>query len=126
MIIGDITHIRKNKDLGHVTNQKLHALPFARIYQMLSYKLARYGIDFVKQTEAYTSQCSPLSVDVSKASASKKQRAKRGLYRENGQIWNADAVGAYNIMRVYLKEANLNSSPLCKGLSNPIIIKVAV
>lgn len=126
VIIGDITHIRKNKDLGHVTNQKLHALPFARIYQMLSYKLARYGIDFVKQTEAYTSQCSPLSVDVSKASASKKQRVKRGLYRENGQIWNADAVGAYNIMRVYLKEANLNSSPLCKGLSNPIIIKVAV
>ena len=126
VIIGDITHIRKGKDLGHVNNQKLHSLPFDKIYRMLSYKLAMYGIVFEKQTEAYTSQCSPLSSDVSKKSATKRQRVKRGLYRENGQIWNADAVGAYNIMRLYAQNAGVTLDIPCRGLSNPEVIKVAV
>ena len=126
VIVGDIAHIRDGKNLGHVNNQKLHSLPFDRIYLMLSYKLAMYGIGFEKQKEAYTSQCSPLSCDVSKESAAKKQRVQRGLYREKGQIWNADAVGAYNIMRLYTKNAGVNISCTCQGLSNPVIVKVAV
>ena len=126
VIIGDITHIRKDNNLGYVTNQKLHSLPFAKIYHMFSYKLAMHGIVFEKQTEAYTSQCSPLSNDVSKKSAAKKQRVKRGLYCENGQIWNADAVGAYNIMRLYSQNAGISLHLTCKGLSNPTVINVAV
>ena len=126
VIIGDITHIRKDNNLGYVTNQKLHSLPFAKIYRMFSYKLAMHGIVFEKQTEAYTSQCSPLSNDVSKKSAAKKQRVKRGLYCENGQIWNADAVGAYNIMRLYSQNAGISLHLTCKGLSNPTVINVAV
>ena len=126
VIIGDITHIREGKDLGHVTNQKLHSLPFDKIYLMLSYKLEMYGISFEKQTEPYTSQCSPLSDDVSKKSAKKSQRVKRGLYCENGQIWNADAVGAYNIMRLYAQNAGITTRFACKGLSNPPVIQVAV
>ena len=126
VIIGDITNIRKNKDFGHVTNQKLHSLPFDKIYLMLSYKLSKYGIDFVKQNEAYASQCSPLSKNVSKACAVKQQRVRRGLYREDDLIWNADAVGAFNIMRKLLKKENLTPLSLCKGLSDPQIIKVAV
>ena len=35
VIIGDITNIRRNKNLGKVTNQKLHGLPYAKIYGML-------------------------------------------------------------------------------------------
>ena len=71
VVIGDITNIRKDNDLGNVTNQKLHSLPFAKIYMMLQYKLKMKGITLVKQSEAYTSQTSPLSRDVSKESAKK-------------------------------------------------------
>lgn len=63
VVIGDITSIRKKKDRGHKTNQKLHGLPYAQIYHMLDYKLSMYGIKLVKQLEAYTSQCSPLSAE---------------------------------------------------------------
>ena len=61
-----IQNIRREKDLGHRTNQKFHSLPYNRIYIMLEYKLKRYGIRFIKQEESYTSQCSPLSPKVGK------------------------------------------------------------
>ena len=35
------------------TIQKLHALPYAKIYGMLEYKLAMHGITLAKQTEEY-------------------------------------------------------------------------
>ena len=49
VVAGDIRNIRREKDLGHRTNQKLHSLPYNRIYIMLEYKLKRYGIRFIKQ-----------------------------------------------------------------------------
>ena len=49
VIAGDIRNIRREKDLGHRTNQKFHSLPYNRIYIMLEYKLKRYGIRFIKQ-----------------------------------------------------------------------------
>ena len=56
----DIRNIRKEKDMGHKTNQKFHGLPYNRLYIMLGYKLKLYGIQLIKQEESYTSQCSPL------------------------------------------------------------------
>ena len=41
VVTGDIRNIRREKDLGHRTNQKLHSLPYNRIYIMLEYKLKR-------------------------------------------------------------------------------------
>ena len=49
VVTGDIRNIRREKDLGHRTNQKFHSLPYNRIYIMLEYKLKRYGIRFIKQ-----------------------------------------------------------------------------
>ena len=67
VIIGDITNIRRNKNLGKVTNQKLHALPYAKIYGMLEYKLAMHGITLAKQvTKEYAKKCN---------------RTNRGLYK---------------------------------------------
>ena len=126
LIIGDITKIREDNNLGHMVNQQLHSLPFEKIYTMLYYKLALYGISFEKQEESYTSQCSPLSNEVSKKCAKRSRRVYRGLYKEEGQIWNADTVGAYNVMRKYLLSHNVVEKPTLKGLSNPQIIKVAV
>ena len=42
------------------TIQKLHALPYAKIYGMLEYKLAMHGITLAKQTEEYSSLQIPL------------------------------------------------------------------
>ena len=66
VVVGDIRNIRKGKDLGHKTNQKFHGLPYNRLYIMLEYKLKLYGIPLMKQEESYTSQCRPLSPEVSK------------------------------------------------------------
>jgi putative transposase len=82
------------------------------------------GITLIEQKESCSSQCSPTSVAVEKKYANKSNRKNRGLYVENKNIWNADAVGAYNILRLYFQ-----SQEKCVGftpthLSNPI--KVAV
>jgi len=123
VVIGDMSGIREDNNLGRVTNQKLHALPYAKIYEMLEYKLSIKGIRLIRQEEAWTSQCSPLSKEVSKEYARKSNRKKRGLYKEGETIWNADAVGAYNILR---KSQGMTGCFPTERLSSPEIIKVAV
>ena len=124
VVIGDITNIRKDKDLGDTNNQTFHALPYKKIYGMLQYKLAMEGIRLVKIKESYSSQCSPLSEKVHKSQAVKSNRKYRGLYFESTDIWNADSVGAFNILRLYFTKENkvVNFTP--RYLSNPL--KVAV
>ena len=126
VVAGDIRNIRKGKDLGHRTNQKFHSLPYNRLYSMLEYKLKMYGIRFVRQEESYTSQCSPLSPEVEKRYAQPCNRKQRGLYRDGNRKYNADAVGAYNILRKYLSVSGEKKELSVTGLKTPEIIKVAV
>ena len=126
VVIGDIRHIREKKKMGAVINQKLHGLPYEMIYGMLEYKLAMEGIVLVRQNEAYTSQCSPHSDQITKIYARKVNREARGLYKEGKEIYNADAVGAYNILRKYFREEGVEKEMFVTGLSHPEIIKVAV
>lgn len=94
--------------------------------QMLEYKLRLEGIRLVKQKESYSSQTSPIAPFVSKEYAKKSNRIKRGLYRDKDNIWNADIVGAYNILRLYLQEENrvINLNPY--EIKSPYLLKVAV
>lgn len=125
VIIGDITGIRKDNDHGTVNNQKLHALPYKKIFTMLQYKLIMEGIRIVQRRESYSSQCSPLSVAVSKQYAVRKNRIKRGLYADGGKVWNADCVGAYNILRLYLSDT-AQPVPLSPAkIKVPYVAKVA-
>ena len=125
VVVGDIRNIRKEKDMGHKTNQKLHSLPYNRLYIMLEYKLKRYGIQLIKQEESYTSQCSPLSPEVSKRYAEASNRKVRGMYITDGERYNADAVGAFNILRKYLSVSGKHKKLSVAGLKNPEIVKVA-
>ena len=125
VVIGDIKGIRKDKDLKAKTNQKLHALPYDKIYIILEYKLALYGIRLVKQKEAYTSQCSPMSENVSKQYAMKSNRRHRGLYVDGDNTWNADTVGAYNILRLYLNSIGKRVSIEPLDIKTPYVVKVA-
>lgn len=125
VVIGDITNIRTDKDYGKVANQKFHALPYKKIYIMLQYKLALYGIRFIMQKESYSSQTSPLMGTVCKQNANKTNRVKRGLYMDGGYIWNADSVGAFNILRLYLQAQKIDTRLDPVSISSPGIIKVA-
>ena len=118
VIIGDITNIRKDNNQGHNNNQKLHSLPFFEFYKKLEYKLKLKGIPLIYENEAYTSSCSIDSNDISKE-YQEKNRVKRGLFKRENIIYNADSVGAYNIMRKYKIRNKINIPMINKGLSNP-------
>ena len=92
----------------------------------LEYKLKLKGIRLIRQEEAYSSQCPPTSPEVSSDFAKKSNRKQRGLYCEKGMVYNADAVGAYNILRKYNAACGTRNKMPVSGLSNTKIIKVAV
>ena len=123
LVIGDITGIRKDKDFHQdSSNQNFHGLPYKKLSMMLEYKCALEGIHFVKQKEAYSSQVSPLQPSVDKQHATKDKRVRRGLYMDSDSyknyVWNADCVGAFNILRLYLQSIESDI------ILNPIKIKI--
>ncbi len=56
----------------------------------------------------------------------KHQTEKNGAYITDGVRYNADAVGAFNILRKYLSVSGKQKELSVTGLKNPEIIKVAV
>lgn len=126
VVIGDITNIRRGKNFGSVTNQKLHVLPYRKIYQLLEYKFSMKGVTIIKQKESYSSQVSPLQPEVSKQYAVKSSRRHRGLYQDGDYSWNADCVGAYNILRLHLQEKDPALIPDPFNIKIPYVLKVAV
>ena len=131
VIIGDIkgidNHKTNNKGKNKTEfNQKLHSLPFDRFYKLLDYKLRKRGLTLIKQNEAFTSQCSPTSKEVSIEYAEKDKRIYRGLFKDGNDIYNADSVGAFNILRKYYAENNINRRTTYKCLSNPKKISISV
>ena len=125
VIIGELSGLLNTKNEftnskeKHRYNQNIRAINFSKIYLLLDYKLKSFGIDLIKVNEAYSSSCSPNSPIVSKEYANKANRVKRGLYKEDNNIYNADIVGAYNIMRIY-RQINNDRFLMPKiGLSNP-------
>ena len=77
-----------------------------------------------KQNESYSSQCSPNTPDVCKEFAIKANRNPHGLYKDGNIIYNADAVGAYNIIRLYAKENSKQIALPKVMLSNPFTVNV--
>lgn len=126
VIIGDIKGIRKDNNLGKVTNQKFHSLPYKRIYELLAYKLGRHGIELIKQKESYSSQVSPFAPVVNKKYATPQKRRKRGLYIDNRTLFNADSVGAFNIMRLYQQKMKKDFPIPLTGLSSPKKLNVSM
>ena len=125
VIIGDLSGLlntkkefNSNKE-KHRYNQNIRAICFKKIYDNLSYKLKKEGIEFIKINEYCSSGCSPKSLTVSKDCYDKTKRKHRGLFVDGNDIYNADAVGAYNIMRLFRQEACYYFPIPLKGLSNP-------
>ena len=56
--------------------------------------------------------------------AEKAKRVKRGLFVDGERSWNADAVGAYNILRLYGQKTSRKIR--MAELTTPYVVKVAV
>lgn len=78
-----------------------------------------HGIELIKQKEYYSSGTNPKSPEVSKKYYMPDNRITRGLYKDGNDIYNADSVGAYNIMRLWLQTLNKERLLTSKGLSDP-------
>lgn len=124
VVVGDITGIREGFNKGSELNQKMHSLPFKKLVDKLTYKAEDAGIIVIQQKECYTSQCSPLSPSVSSKYATGEKRVKRGVYIDGEREWNADCVGAYNILRLYGQKSKkeIHMEPI----KTPYVVKVAV
>lgn len=124
VVVGDITGIREGFNKGSELNQKMHSLPFKKLVDKLTYKAEDAGIIVIQQKECYTSQCSPLSPSVSSKYATGEKRVKRGVYIDGEREWNADCVGAYNILRLYGQRSKKEIH--MKPIKTPYVVKVAV
>ena len=101
--------------IGHNVNQKQKsklknfvALPIFKLIRLLKYKCEMNGIKLVEIDEAYTSGTSFMDEELpNKDHYNKNRRIKRGLFKTNqGQLINSDVNAAYQIMRKY--DNNLN------------------
>ena len=93
IVLGDLKHIRDDKDFGKRGNQKLHAWPFAEVLRQITYKAEEVGIQVITVSEAYTSKtCHACGVIG--------RRVERGLFKcpDCGLVINADVNGAFNIL----------------------------
>ncbi|MGB9819463.1 MAG: RNA-guided endonuclease InsQ/TnpB family protein [Thermovenabulum sp.] len=120
IIIGDLKGIKNGKNLGTVNNQKFHSWAFSKIVEQIRYKAEEQGIEVILIDESYTSSCSPYSEDVNANYASKDYRKFRGLFIVSGRAYNADSVGAYNILRKYLRGIG-KPSPAVVALDTPVV-----
>ncbi len=94
----------------------------------LGYKLGSHGIELVVTNESYTSKASFVDDDKMpkryNPNAKKKpifsgKRIKRGLYKSsNGMFLNADANGAYNILRK--TDSDFSFSTLAKKVGSKV------
>ena len=101
LVFGYNKNWKQNVNLGKKTNQNFVCIPFLKFKNMLKYKCEKYGIWFVETEESYTSKCSFLDNEsIKKHSTYMGRRKSRGLYVDSkGTKINADANGAYNIIR---------------------------
>ena len=101
--------------IGHNVNQKQKsklknfvALPIFKLIRLLKYKCEMNGIKLIEIDEAYTSGTSFMDGELpNKDNYNKNRRIKRGLFKTNqGKLINSDINAAYQIMRKY--DNNLN------------------
>ncbi len=128
VVVGDVAKSLDRINLGKKTNQNFVNLSLGQFVDKLGYKLGSYGIELVVTNESYTSKASFVDDDKMpkryNPNAKKKpifsgKRIKRGLYKSsNGMFLNADANGAYNILRK--TDSDFSFSTLAKKVGSKV------
>ena len=116
ILVGELKGIRENKDWGAKHNQELHAWPYRKIIQMLRYKAALKGILVEEVSECYTSTTCPVC-----GRRAKSARVERGLFVHCNRAFNADVVGAFNILGRYLQDNGLPLLEVVGALARPVV-----
>lgn len=132
IVVGYGYNFSVSPNLGHQNNQIFAKIPYYKLFEKLRFQCAKFGIQFAKQNECYTSKASfydndplPENINGKKWQFSGK-RKHRGLYiSKDGRKMNADLNGALNIMR----KSNLVSLEKIKflqsrGVAEPVRIRV--
>ena len=107
LIVGSNKHWKTSINIGTRNNQNFVSIPYYKFKNMLRYKCALVGIEFIEHEESYTSKCSFLDmedickhVDANGSDCYVGKRVKRGLFRSGtNALINADMNGSYNILR---------------------------
>lgn len=101
VVIGTLKNIRGSMKYGRKANQKLHQWAFAKIVELLTYKLEAIGVRVVGCDESYTSQTCP------QCGERRKPSNRNYRCRACGFTYHRDGVGAINIRRKYLGHSSL-------------------
>jgi putative transposase len=128
VVVGDVAKSLNRINLGKKTNQNFVNLALGQFVDVLGYKLGSHGIELVVADESYTSKASFVDGDKMpkkyNPEAKKKhtfsgKRVKRGLYKSgDGMLVNADANGAYNILRK--SDSDFSFSHLVEKVGNRV------
>jgi len=116
-----------------VVNQNYVCIPHRKLVNVLRYKCKELGMQVVEVNERYTSKASPISDDVMEIQSKRGngeevefsgKRVHRGLYKDLrlNKVFNADLVGAMNILKVGAKLRGflLDMRTLLVKLCNPV------
>jgi IS605 OrfB family transposase len=116
-----------------VVNQNYVYIPHRKFVNMLRYKCEELDIEVVEVDEKYTSKASPISDNIVEIQARKVdgeevqfsgKRVSRGLYKDLklDKVFNADLVGAMNILKVgaKLRRLVMDLKTLFIKLCNPV------
>lgn len=124
VIIGHNNGWKKNVKLGKRNNQNFVQIPYSKFIEMITYKCLLVGIKVITGEESYTSKCSFLDNEsVEKHDTYTGKRIKRGLFKSsNGTLINADANGAYNILKKHLG-ITVNQLDLVQVCSTPKVLR---
>ncbi len=111
VVVGYNPGIKKDANLGTRNNQNFVQIPISTFRLKLESLCERVGLEYIEIEESYTSKASALDADNipnynpndTKKYVFSGKRIKRGLYKtKSGQLINADANGALNILRKHL------------------------
>lgn len=127
LIIGKNNGQKQDINMGKVNNQNFTQLPLFKFLDTVAYKARLEGMNIIWQEESYTSKASFLNLDYIPTLNEGKikfsgYRIKRGLYKSNNFIINADVNGSYNIMRKAIP--NIFSDGIEGFAINPIKLKI--
>lgn len=107
IIIGYNRTWKQKITIGKRNNQTFVQIPFFKLVSQIKYKSELVGINVILEPESYTSKCSFLDHEpIEKRKSYQGKRISRGLFKsQKGIIINADANGAYNILKKAVPEA---------------------
>ncbi len=111
--------------VGDIKERPNSLFPFNQFFKQLERKLDKIDVKLIRQDEHYSSQCPPQSPEVTKEYAQKENRLKRGLFKDGNRLFNADGVGALNILKSYLNSFGEKLEVSLKGIESPTVVIVS-